>query len=193
MLGKTKFNAKMVCVDKFDYSMSLWEDLKKSSGYSDKDMKQQAKWRDSIHESFLVFDSMAEAKFYVSFLVPLMLNGEISNLEVHPTYTLQEKFTDNEGVKWNAIVYESDFSFVYNGKKIVVDIKGLATDTAKLKRKMFLYIYRKSDIMLLWIKEGAGKKFYYEEGYSDKAKRREFKLQEVIKCQLEIVASSLAD
>lgn len=48
------------------------------------------------------------------------------------------------------IEYKADFYLVYNnGKEQVIDIKGFKETSAKLKRKMFWYVY--PDIEYLWI------------------------------------------
>lgn len=37
--------------------------------------------------------------------------------------------------------YIADFVYTENGKEVVEDVKGLRTDTYKLKRKMMLYFH----------------------------------------------------
>lgn len=57
-----------------------------------------------------------------------------------------------------AITYVCDFYLIYkDGRSEVIDVKGMATPEAKLKRKMFLYKYPEEN--LLWVKkvESTGK------------------------------------
>ena len=53
----------------------------------------------------------------------LQMAGEISGLECHPTFTLQEGFTDAWGRHHRGITYEADFQYVENGVTIVEDVK----------------------------------------------------------------------
>ena len=75
------------------------------------------------------FYSIQESKYYEE------NKSKISR--VHPKRTLQNSFEKN-GKKYRAIEYEADFE-LYD--ETVIDVKGLATSEAKLKRKMFLYRY----------------------------------------------------
>lgn len=70
-------------------------------------------------------------------------------IRLHPRYILQPSFQSN-GEHIRAVYYEADFEVTYaNGIVHVVDVKGLATETAKLKRKMFLYA--NPSVCLDWI------------------------------------------
>ena len=86
----------------------------------------------------ITFDSKAEAEFY-QFVKELLKSGVISSIKVHPKYVLQKSFVSDIRNE-RAIVYEADFEIVgLNGNVEVIDIKGMATPEAKLKRKMFLF------------------------------------------------------
>jgi hypothetical protein len=62
-------------------------------------------------------------------------------INIQPSYILQPKFTTKDGKNIRAIEYVADFEVIYTDGTIhVVDIKGMATPEAKLKRKMLLYV-----------------------------------------------------
>lgn len=88
------------------------------------------------------FDSMVECKRYGE-LKLLVKAGKISELDVHPKYTLQYAFKQgNEEHK--AITYTPDFRYIQDGKVYVEDVKSKVTAKRydyKLKIKMFKYKY----------------------------------------------------
>jgi hypothetical protein len=88
------------------------------------------------------FDSKLEAGHYQALKI-LADRGLISDLVLQPSFMLQEAFTDGAGKKHRAIVYRGDFSFVRDGKLVVVDSKSPAslTPVFRLKQKMFLKRY----------------------------------------------------
>lgn len=85
------------------------------------------------------FDSIAEANHYCE-LKLLERAHMISELRIHPSYTLQEAF-EYRGRKERAITYEADFSYKEKGEVIVEDVKGFRTDVYNIKRKLFEYKY----------------------------------------------------
>jgi hypothetical protein len=100
------------------------------------------------------FDSKVEAKYYEQ-LKEAKAKGMIQSFELQPQYELIKKFTDAEGKKHRAIKYKADFAvYQFDGSVWVIDIKGMATETAKLKRKMFLskYGYSYKLKWLVWYK-----------------------------------------
>ena len=99
------------------------------------------------------FDSKAEKDYYLH-LLKLKEKGYIKEIILQPKYLIQEKF--KKGKKnYREINYIADFEVTFdNGIKIVVDVKGLATETAKLKRKLFDYKYR--NLKLIWVKKYRG-------------------------------------
>ena len=99
---------------------------------------------DNIH-----FDSKSEADYY-SFLKELEKKGFISDIKLQPKFLLQPKFIKNNK-KYRDMYYVADFSFEVKGQTIVIDVKGLPTETAKLKRKLFDYRYK--EIKLVWVKK----------------------------------------
>jgi hypothetical protein len=84
------------------------------------------------------FDSKREAERYAE--LKLMEKAKlISNLELQPKFILQEGFK-YQGKKEQAITYIADFKYKEaSGVVVVEDVKGVATDPFKIKRKMFLY------------------------------------------------------
>ena len=69
------------------------------------------------------FDSKREAARFDELMI-LYRAGQISDLKVHPQYTLQEAYTTPEGVRVRAIRYEADFSYNTGYGTVVEDVKG---------------------------------------------------------------------
>lgn len=88
---------------------------------------------------WIKFDSRSEADYYMY----LKLNDKEHVRQ--PKYLLQEWFVANDWTKIQPINYIADFAY----DNVVVDIKGLPTEWAKLKRKMFLYRY--PELKLKWL------------------------------------------
>lgn len=94
------------------------------------------------------FDSEVESLYYIH-LKKLKEKGELKDFKLQPVYELQPKF-EYQGLKRHAIKYKADFLVIDNeGNETIIDIKGMATSDAKLKRKMFEYRYPDKD--LKWI------------------------------------------
>lgn len=88
------------------------------------------------------FDSKLEAEYYNRLLM-MQAQWDIDEIKVHPRYLLQDAFTTADGKKVMKVEYIADFEVLYsNGIRHVVDIKGMATETALLKRKLFMWKYR---------------------------------------------------
>lgn len=78
-----------------------------------------------------------------------LVDGTILNCDLQVKYELQPKFEKN-GKKYKAINYVADFVITYaNGEMVVVDTKGIADATAKLKKKMMDYKY--PDLNYIWV------------------------------------------
>ena len=89
----------------------------------------------------IIFDSVLEMRYYKEYVLPKISTGEIISCCMQVPYELQPKFYYN-GIVQRAIIYKADFELTYkNGKKEVIDIKGFADATAKLKRKLFYFKY----------------------------------------------------
>ena len=85
------------------------------------------------------FDSKKEANRYFE-LKMLERAGKIKELKLQPKFLLQDGF-ERDGKKYRAIFYIADFEYIKDGKRIVEDVKGVRTQTYKLKKKMFLKKY----------------------------------------------------
>lgn len=96
----------------------------------------------------IVFDSEMEMKYYRDVVCPAVESGDIVDYELQKPYILQPKFTHNDkNIK--AITYVADFYVKYkDGREEVIDVKGCPDTVAKIKRKMFWYVY--PDITYLW-------------------------------------------
>ena len=89
----------------------------------------------------IVFDSQLEMKYYRDVLCPAVESGEVTYFELQKKYELQPKYTHN-GKTVLPIIYVADFYMEYaDGHIEVVDTKGCPDSVAKLKRKLFWYIY----------------------------------------------------
>lgn len=95
----------------------------------------------------IVFDSIAEMNRYCE-LKLLQRGGIIENLQLQPTFILQDKFTKN-GVTYRAIKYKADFMYQDNGKTIVEDVKGFKTKEFLIKQKLFEAKYKNLTLKLI--------------------------------------------
>lgn len=97
----------------------------------------------------IVFDSQMEMHYYRDVILPLSRSGKIKHFELQKKYILQPKF--NNGTKnVQPIIYVADFYVEYSDGTIeVIDTKGCPDSVAKIKRKMFWYMY--PDITYKWI------------------------------------------
>lgn len=87
------------------------------------------------------FPSKKEADYYCELKLRKMA-GDIKDFSLQPEFTLQEAFTDSNGVKHRAIKYRADFLITYSdGTEEVVDVKGVRTAVYALKKKLFLARY----------------------------------------------------
>ena len=91
-----------------------------------------------------IFDSELESRFYAERIKPF-LDVMIFDFKVHPKYELIPKTA-----KHSAIAYVADFELILaNDRVTVIDVKGMATEAALIKRKVFEWRY--PDLELLWI------------------------------------------
>ena len=89
----------------------------------------------------ILFDSCMEMKYYRDVILPLSRSGEILEYELQKPYVLQPKFHNGQKTV-QPIIYVADFYVKYkDGRTEVIDTKGCADSTAKIKRKMFWYHY----------------------------------------------------
>lgn len=81
----------------------------------------------------LGFDSKREAAYYVG-LKARAHNGEITNLQIHPTFALLAPTPG--GINVEVAQYEADFTYRdASGGRHTVDVKGVRTKMFLLKRK----------------------------------------------------------
>lgn len=97
----------------------------------------------------ITFDSKVEMWFYRDVVLPGVASGEIFNFELQKAYVLQPAFKHNNS-KVREITYVADFYIQYSdGHEEVIDIKGFPDSVAKLKRKLFWYVY--PEITYKWL------------------------------------------
>lgn len=94
------------------------------------------------------FPSQAEAKRYQELLI-LQRVGIVKEIELQPTFLLQEGFTRN-GKKYRPIKYRADFRITYtDGRVVVEDVKGVRTNEFDRTEKLLLYRYPDIDFQVL--------------------------------------------
>ena len=97
----------------------------------------------------ITFDSEVEMMFYRDIVLPGCESGLIKNYELQKKYVLQPSFK-RDGKHVQEIAYVADFFIEYtDGHKEVIDIKGFPDSVAKLKRKLFWYVY--PDLTYKWL------------------------------------------
>ena len=85
----------------------------------------------------MTFDSKKERDYYIV-LEMMLKNNQITDLKTQVKFELQPSFKFN-GKTIRSINYIADFTYVKNGKLIIVDTKGYRTEVYKLKKKMMQY------------------------------------------------------
>lgn len=92
----------------------------------------------------ITFDSRKEADRYLA-LKGMEEDGAISDLRRQVRYELIPAF-DVDGRHYRPVFYVSDFTYTdgETGKEIVEDVKGMRTDTYRLKSKLFARRYGKA-------------------------------------------------
>lgn len=94
------------------------------------------------------FDSIVEGNYYLK-LKEDKAAGKIRSFELQPVFILQDKF-EKDGNKYQPIKLKADFRVIYpDGRAEVVDVKGMPTPVAIMKRKMFDFVHPL--IPLIWI------------------------------------------
>ena len=98
----------------------------------------------------VLYDSILEMRYFKEVIEPLIESGYIDSYERQKPYILQASFRRPNGTLVRAITYVADFVIRYsNGIEEVVDIKGMPTQDAKIKRKLFWAKY--PDVEYKWI------------------------------------------
>lgn len=95
------------------------------------------------------FDSKREAARYEQ-LKMLEKAKLIKELELQKVFELQPSFRKN-GKTYRKITYKADFYYYDNHLKkyVVEDTKGFKTETYKIKKKMFEYVYPELELIEL--------------------------------------------
>ena len=95
----------------------------------------------------ITFDSKRESEVYLMLREKKRL-GEIKRIDLQPTYTLLEGFRDNTGKTQKPITYTADFLVEYDdGRREVIEVKGVRTRDYLLRKKLFLHMMRDKDII----------------------------------------------
>lgn len=89
----------------------------------------------------ITFDSRREADRYIV-LKGMEEDGAIGDLRRQVRYELIPAF-DVDGRHYRPVFYVADFVYVEDGKEVVEDVKGMRTDTYRLKAKLFARRYGK--------------------------------------------------
>ena len=98
------------------------------------------------------FDSKREAEVYMELLAQKQA-GEIVRIGFQPSYTLLAGFVDNTGKNQKPITYTADFLVEYDdGRREVVEVKGMRTRDYLLRKKLFLHMMRETDILFREVK-----------------------------------------
>lgn len=90
----------------------------------------------------VTFSSRKEAQHYI-LLKRRALLGEITHLELQPAFPI---VIDGSQVRYpgsnRPMKYVADFSYFDNGKRVIVDCKGVDTPVSKIKRAITEHVYR---------------------------------------------------
>lgn len=87
----------------------------------------------------ITFDSHKEADRYLT-LKAMEDEGLIENLRRQVRYELVPAF-DVDGKHYRPVSYVADFVYREDGREVVEDVKGVRTDTYRLKSKLFARRY----------------------------------------------------
>nr|UVN09003.1 MAG: protein of unknown function DUF1064 [Bacteriophage sp.]UVN09275.1 MAG: protein of unknown function DUF1064 [Bacteriophage sp.] len=87
----------------------------------------------------ITFDSKREADRYLV-LKGMEEDGTIEDLRRQVRYELVPAF-DVDGRHYRPICYVADFVYRENGHEIIEDVKGMKTDTYRIKSKLVAYRY----------------------------------------------------
>lgn len=89
----------------------------------------------------LKFDSRKEADYYLK-LRAKRQSGEIRWIKLQPEFLILRGFTLENGERTKGIKYIADFEVEYaDGRREVIDVKGVKTEAYKIKKKMLLDMY----------------------------------------------------
>lgn len=101
----------------------------------------------------ITFASKMEAAYY-SELCRLRDAGDVRSFVLQPAFVLQPTFRKN-GTLYRAITYVADFGVVWkDGRKTVVDVKGMKTPVFALKQKLYARLYDEPLVLVTKVKGG---------------------------------------
>lgn len=96
----------------------------------------------------ITFDSKAERDYYL-YLLDLKQRGIVTDIQLQPSFLLQEKFRKN-GKLYRENTYKADFKVTYaDGHVEIIDVKGMVTKDFAIKRKVFEYKYPELRLLLM--------------------------------------------
>lgn len=96
----------------------------------------------------ITFDSKMESEYY-KHLKQMKAEGFVKEIELQPRYLLIPSY-QKKGKTVRKMEYIADFLITYkDGFQLVVDVKGMLTDSFKLKQKLFDYLYPKIELRLI--------------------------------------------
>lgn len=113
------------------------------------------------------FDSKAEMNYF-ALLAERVKKFEIDKLDLQPQFDLSEPFIiDTDKTKSGKsripiMRYTPDFEYYENGKKIVVEVKGMKTASYQIRLKLFLSMAYKKYGVDTFIEVVNGKETRYE-------------------------------
>ena len=123
----------------------------------------------------IVFDSEMEMRFYRDFCIPKLEDGSVTHVALQVPYELQPKFRHN-GFAVQAITYVADFVLTFaDGHEQVVDVKGMPDSVAKLKRKLFWYVFPDKDYVWMTYSKIDGGWCTYETVQKNRKQRKKLK------------------
>jgi len=101
------------------------------------------------------FASKAEAQYYMD-LKLLKAAGKIESFELQPKYELIPPYVNAIGKKIRGMYYVADFYIIdSDGRSHIVDVKGsmgFQTETFKMKKKLFEWLYRDKVIEIVTVR-----------------------------------------
>lgn len=118
--------------------------------YRQKNKRARSKYRNrKVEIDGITFDSKAEARYYKELQLRKRA-GDIQFFRLQPRYQVMPAF-EKGGIKYRAIHYVADFEIHHNDGSIeVVDVKGMITEVAKIKFKLFHKRYPHKLTLVRW-------------------------------------------
>jgi len=103
----------------------------------------------------ITFDSNPEGEYYLK----LKNDDSVTDLQVHPKFTLQQGFRNNQGKAIRSITFKPDFQYIKDGQEYIEDVKPckeLIDSDFTLRFKLLQYIYKDSNTifrLICWDKK----------------------------------------